>query len=166
MIDLFQKGRELTVLEFDCDALLFNSLLLGLNRCNFNCVVSVIVLDKSIILCPHSPFDQNIFDLLSIVTSDVLWVVASCSILVGEVDKAVGSLSIEDKLANPWVDTLELFGVGKPIGSWKEELPKALLRALGNELSISKRFVVSIVVDHRSNVDQYLPDGDLIEAIL
>ena len=148
------------------NALILNDLLLWLNRCNFDCVVSIILFSQSIILWPNSSLYQNSFNLLCIIIGYILWVVAICTIFIGEVNKPIRGFSIENRFAYFRINLFELSRMISPIWSWKEEFSKGLFRTLWNKFSVSKGFIVSIIVDHCRNVNQDLLQWNLIEGIL
>lgn len=121
------------------------------------------MLGQAVVFGSQSSMDENPLDLFSVFSADIARVVSISAILTGEVNDSIGRLSREKLFGYSRVDSLKLFRMCGPVRCGKEELLEGLLRALGDELSVSEGFVVTVVVDEGSHVDQDLVDRHLIE---
>ena len=163
VVDLLEERRKFSEEQLDLDALVLEGLFLGLNRCDLDGVVGVVLLGQAVVLGSQSSADEDSLDLLRILRSNIAGVVSIGSVLAREVNDAVRCLRREELLGDSRVDGLKLLSVSGPVGRGQEELLEDLLRTLGDELGVSEGFVVAVVVDERSHVHQDLVDRNLIE---
>lgn len=160
---MLQEGRELAEEELDLDALVLEDFFFGLNGGDLDGVVGIVLLRQPVVFGPESLADQNSLDLLRILGPYVSGIVAIGSVLAGKVDHSIGRLRSEQLLGNSGVDGLELLSVGRPVRRGQEELPEDLLRAFGDKLGVSEGFVVPVVVDKCSHIDQDLVHCNLVK---
>ena len=100
VVDLLEERREFSEEQLDLDALVLEGLFLGLNRCDLDGVVGVVLLGQAVVLGSQSSADEDSLDLLRILRSNIAGVVSIGSVLAREVNDAVRCLRREELLGD------------------------------------------------------------------
>lgn len=134
--------------------------------CHFDCVLSLRLFCKSVVLWLHSSSYQYLLYFLGICLCDIFGVVAWGPIMVRKSNESQRCLGVEDELCDSRVNALEVCWVCSPVGSRQEEVSKVLLWTFRNEFGVSKGLVISCVINHCWHIDEYLFDSQLVEFLL
>lgn len=163
VIYLFQKGCKLSVLNFDMKSILVQYFLLGFNSRHFNSEFIVSLFSKSVIFRFNSLLYEKYLNFFSIFSRNIFWIVSACTILIWKINESIRRVGKEYQLINSFKDVLKLFSMCWPVGSWQEEFSESFLRTLRNEFGVSKRFIVSCIIQKSSNIDQNLIQRQFIK---
>ena len=115
---------------------------------NFDCKLVVSLFSQSIIFWFNSFSNKDIFNFLSIIWSNISWIISTCSFFISKIYQCIRSLSIKYQFTNSWIYLFKLLCMSWPVRSWKEKVFKCFLWTFWNEFCVSEWFVVTCVINY------------------